>query len=320
MRQGKGKDATALAASIGDPVAAKLVEWATAAPLRQRSRFRPLRRLHPRQSRLAEHGAAAPARGGEAVAGAARRRHGAPLRRRASRPARSAGLRSRASRWQRATAPTPRARFARCGSRRRCRPKPETAVLAAFPDVLTRADHVARMDRRIGAKDFGAAMRAAKRVGEDQVAIVKACSRRRGEIRQGRGAARCGPRRRARGFGLRVVPSALAHAQRHARLQYSRPHRDAQGGHCGCGQADARRARRRICGVRTPTNGGASVARLARKLLDLGDAATAYQVVRSRRAAGQSLLPCRSPLHGRLDRAALSRRSGCGARAFRPHR
>jgi soluble lytic murein transglycosylase len=52
----------------------------------------------------------------------------------------------------------------------------ETAVLAAFPDVLTRADHLARMDRRIGAKDFGAAMRAAKRVGADQVAIVRACS------------------------------------------------------------------------------------------------------------------------------------------------
>ena len=52
----------------------------------------------------------------------------------------------------------------------------EAAVLAAFPDVLTRADHVARMDRRIGAKDFGAAMRAAKHVGEDHVAIVKACT------------------------------------------------------------------------------------------------------------------------------------------------
>src|SRR5262249_17913915 len=52
----------------------------------------------------------------------------------------------------------------------------ETAVLATFPGVLTRADHVARMDRRIGARDFGAAMRAAKRVGEGHVAIVKACS------------------------------------------------------------------------------------------------------------------------------------------------
>ena len=52
----------------------------------------------------------------------------------------------------------------------------EAAVLAAFPGVLTRADHLARMDRRIGAKDFGAAMRAAKHIGDDQVAIVKACS------------------------------------------------------------------------------------------------------------------------------------------------
>src|SRR4029077_6650030 len=52
----------------------------------------------------------------------------------------------------------------------------ETGVLAAFRDVLNRADNVARMDRRIGAKDFGAAMRAAKRVSDTQVAIVKACT------------------------------------------------------------------------------------------------------------------------------------------------
>jgi soluble lytic murein transglycosylase len=52
----------------------------------------------------------------------------------------------------------------------------EAILPAAFPGVLTRADHVARMDRRIGAKDFGAAMRAAKRIGDDHVAIVKACS------------------------------------------------------------------------------------------------------------------------------------------------
>jgi soluble lytic murein transglycosylase len=52
----------------------------------------------------------------------------------------------------------------------------EAVLPAAFPGVLTHADHVARMDRRIGAKDFGAAMRAAKRIGDDHVAIVKACS------------------------------------------------------------------------------------------------------------------------------------------------
>lgn len=52
----------------------------------------------------------------------------------------------------------------------------ETSVLSEFPDVLTPADHQARMDERIGAKDFGAAMRAAKRLGQNQVAIVRACS------------------------------------------------------------------------------------------------------------------------------------------------
>jgi soluble lytic murein transglycosylase len=51
----------------------------------------------------------------------------------------------------------------------------ESAVLETFTDMLSPADHVARMDRRLGAKDFGAAMRAAKRVGDDRVAIVKAC-------------------------------------------------------------------------------------------------------------------------------------------------
>lgn len=52
----------------------------------------------------------------------------------------------------------------------------EAAVAEAFPHGLTSVDHIARMDRRIGAKDFGAAMRAAKRLGSGQVAIVKACA------------------------------------------------------------------------------------------------------------------------------------------------
>jgi len=51
----------------------------------------------------------------------------------------------------------------------------ESTVASAFPDALTADDDVARMDRRIGAKDFGAAMRAAKRLGSAQVAIMKAC-------------------------------------------------------------------------------------------------------------------------------------------------
>ena len=51
----------------------------------------------------------------------------------------------------------------------------EAAVIDSFRDELTPADDIARMDQRIGAKDFAAAMRAAKRVGSTQVAIVKAC-------------------------------------------------------------------------------------------------------------------------------------------------
>src|SRR5262249_48390666 len=52
----------------------------------------------------------------------------------------------------------------------------EAAVLEAFGGVVRSADHAARMDKRIGAKDFGAAMRAAKRLGGENVAIVKACA------------------------------------------------------------------------------------------------------------------------------------------------
>jgi soluble lytic murein transglycosylase len=52
----------------------------------------------------------------------------------------------------------------------------EGSVLSQFPDLLTPADQLARMDKRIGAKDFGAAMRAAKRLGDNEVALVKACS------------------------------------------------------------------------------------------------------------------------------------------------
>jgi soluble lytic murein transglycosylase len=52
----------------------------------------------------------------------------------------------------------------------------ESDVLEAFPDLIDRDDDQARMDKRIGAKDLSAAMRAARRLGDDAVSIVKACS------------------------------------------------------------------------------------------------------------------------------------------------
>jgi len=51
----------------------------------------------------------------------------------------------------------------------------ESTVADVFHNELTQSDYALRMDRRIGAKDFGAATRAAKRLGSVQVAIVRAC-------------------------------------------------------------------------------------------------------------------------------------------------
>ncbi|MDA9398343.1 lytic transglycosylase domain-containing protein [Bradyrhizobium sp. CCBAU 45389] len=45
-----------------------------------------------------------------------------------------------------------------------------------FRDLLNADDHRARMDKRLGAKDYAGARRAAKRLGEDELAIVKACA------------------------------------------------------------------------------------------------------------------------------------------------
>jgi soluble lytic murein transglycosylase len=52
----------------------------------------------------------------------------------------------------------------------------DAEVFETFRDLLTREDHQARMDKRIGAKDFSGASRAARRLGEDDRSIVKACA------------------------------------------------------------------------------------------------------------------------------------------------
>ncbi len=57
----------------------------------------------------------------------------------------------------------------------------ETDAFETFRDLLNRDDHRARMDRRIGAKDLAGAKRAAKRLGDDELAIVKACAAVKGK-------------------------------------------------------------------------------------------------------------------------------------------
>jgi soluble lytic murein transglycosylase len=48
----------------------------------------------------------------------------------------------------------------------------ETEAFELFHDLLTREDHRARMDKRIGAKDLSGAKRAAQRLGSDELSIV----------------------------------------------------------------------------------------------------------------------------------------------------
>jgi soluble lytic murein transglycosylase len=57
----------------------------------------------------------------------------------------------------------------------------ESEAYDMFRDLLTREDHRARMDRRIGAKDLAGAKRAAQRLGDDELAIVKACAAVKGK-------------------------------------------------------------------------------------------------------------------------------------------
>ena len=60
----------------------------------------------------------------------------------------------------------------------------EAEAFEAFRELLTRDDHRARMDKRIGAKDFAGARRAALRLGNDDLAIVKACATVKGDSKK----------------------------------------------------------------------------------------------------------------------------------------
>jgi soluble lytic murein transglycosylase len=175
LRKGKSSEAAALAGSIGDPVAHKLVEWA----LLRRSengagfeRYAAFIRANPHWPSIPLLRRRAEARLWQERPDAATVRRfldGEPIsgigRLALARVLMSEGDRAGAEReirvaWQSAELPA----------------ETEAAVLDEFRDVLTRAGHTARMDRRIGAKDFGAAMRIAKRLGSNEVAIVKACT------------------------------------------------------------------------------------------------------------------------------------------------
>ena len=142
--------------------------------------------------------------------------------------------------------------------------KLEAEVLDVFRDALTRADHAIRMDWRLSTKDFAGAMRAARRLGDDQAAIVKACSAAEltstkvgspldavsGEAREDPGYRLCRIRWLRRHDDVATATKLmLAAPPRAQQLQ----------------DTDEWWRERRV---------------LARKLLDLGEAETAYRIVR----------------------------------------
>ena len=140
----------------------------------------------------------------------------------------------------------------------------ETAVSNEFAGVLTSADDIARMDKRIGAKDFGAAMRAAKRLGPGRVAIVKACEAAEANSKKSKAL-------------LGEVPDELRGDLGYVlcRLHWLQVHDDfaaaarllTETSRVGLERQDVDEwwRERRL---------------LARRLIDLGDAQTAYRVVR----------------------------------------
>ena len=175
MRKAKTAEATAMAKTIGDPAAQKLVEWFILRHSDSEANFR----------RYAAFIADNPGWPSMALL---RRRAEARLwqeRSDASTVHSFTGDKPASAKGQLALARVLLAEGDRDGAGGALRAawrseelseRVENEAFETFRDLLTRDDHRARMDKRIGAKDFSGAMRAAKRLGSDEISIVKACS------------------------------------------------------------------------------------------------------------------------------------------------
>jgi len=175
IRQGRTTDATATAQTIGDPVAKRLAEWFILRHSESEAMF----------SRYAAFIADNPGWPGTTLM---RRRAEARLWQEKSDPAtvrKFIGDQPLTAKGRFALARVLLGEGDRDGAARLAREawrsdelseRSEADVFDVFHDLFTREDHRARMDRRIGAKDFSGAMRAARRLGDDDVAIVKACA------------------------------------------------------------------------------------------------------------------------------------------------
>lgn len=135
----------------------------------------------------------------------------------------------------------------------------------AFGDLLTADDHRARMDKRLGARDYAAARRAAKRLGEDALAIVKACAAVTGKAGKAKDYLEDVPSEARRDLGY-VLCRAQWHLQNDRIDDAAEVILAAAPETMAAQDTDAWWRERRM---------------LARKLLDQGKFKTAYDVVRT---------------------------------------
>ena len=261
VRQHKFNEVTTLAASINDPVARKLVEWAY---------------LHDPESPADFDRYNAFLQGNAAWSSLQlRRRAEARLwqeGRDASTVRRFVGEQPATVVGRVAVARVLLAEGDRAGASRQVRAvwqsselsaELEAAIVDTFPGALTTDDDVVRMDRRIGAKDFGTAMRVAKRLGSAQTAIVKACEAAEANSSKSAALLAAVPieARADLGYALCRLHWLLAHDDLAAAVKLVA---ESSGDDLRRQDTDEWWRERRI---------------LARRLLDLGDPKTAYRVV-----------------------------------------
>lgn len=141
----------------------------------------------------------------------------------------------------------------------------EEDAYEAFRDLLTADDHRARMDKRLGAKDYAGARRAAKRLGEDALAIVKACAAVTGKASKAKDYLEDVPAGSRRDLGY-VLCRAQWHLQKDRIDDAAEVILAAAPDTMAAQDTDAWWRERRL---------------LARKLLDQGKSRTAYDVVRT---------------------------------------
>jgi soluble lytic murein transglycosylase len=141
----------------------------------------------------------------------------------------------------------------------------EAQALAAFRELLSPEDDRARMDRRIGAKDFSGAMRAARRLGKGEVSIVKACRGVAENASKSLALLDAVPTKARQDLGYTLC--RIQWLMRHDRFaEATRLMQAASPETMALQDTDEWWRKRRI---------------LARKLLDLGEPNTAYEIVRS---------------------------------------